>query len=100
MNGKGKLAIIMSWSCENYVSEYTDPDDLIYETSGNLFAIDENDDKECIGKFRIYYVDVERAINERESIFDVLDAHSSHLSEYYLPIFDSKENFFNNQLLQ
>ena len=72
MNGKGKLAIIMSWSCENYVSEYTDPDDLIYETSGNLFAIDENDDKERIGKVRIYYVDVERAINERESIFDVL----------------------------
>ena len=99
MNKAEYFPIIMSWSGENNVSEDYDPDDFIYETSGDLFIINEKDDKEFIGKFRVYYVDVERATNEGINIFDVLDDHSSHLAEYYGPIFNSDEHDFNNHLL-
>lgn len=99
MSGEGDLTIVMSWSSESYVSEYPAPDDFIYETSGNLFGIDDNDDRELIGKFRVYYVDVECAINEGEPIFDVRDAHSSHLEEYFEPVFGSEAPDFSNRLL-
>ena len=91
--------IVMTWSSESYASEHHEPDDLVYETSGDLFAVDDNDDRRFAGKFRIYYVDVERAIDEGEPIFDALDAHSSHLAEYFEPIFGSEAPDFSNRLL-
>jgi hypothetical protein len=92
--------IILRWSSESLVAKYCELDDLIYETSGDIFSIDENENREFIGKFRVYYVDVERTINEGESVFHVLDAHSKDLVEYYEPIFGSEEPYFNNNLLE
>jgi len=95
MNKEEDLVILMSWSGENYVSEYSDPHDFVYETSGDLFILDEFEGRESIGKFRVYYVDVERAMNERESIYYVLDDHSAEVAEYYEPIFESEGYDFN-----
>lgn len=100
MSGKGNLDIALKWTSESYISEYLEPDDFIYETSGNLFGINDNDDRKFVGKFRAYYVDVERAIDKEEPIFDVLDAHSSHLAEYFEPIFGSEAPDFSNRLLE
>jgi len=90
----------MSWSGENYVSEYADPHDFVYETSGDLFHLDEFEGRESIGKFRVYYVDVERAMNEREPIYYVLDDHSAEVAEYFEPIFESEGYDFNENLLE
>ena len=100
MNKEEDLAILMSWSGENYVSEYADPHDFVYETSGDLFILDEFEGRECIGKFRVYYVDVERAMNEREPIYHVLDDHSAEVEEYFEPIFESEGYDFNENLLE
>ena len=100
MSEESELTIVMSWSSESYITEYSVPFDFIYETSGDLFAIDDNDDREFVGKFRVYYVDVERAISEGEPIFEVLDAHSSHVAEYFEPIFGSEAPDFSNHLLE
>ncbi len=100
MNKLEDFSIVMSWSDESYVSEDYESDAFIYETSGDLSIINKSDDKEFIGKFRVYYVDVEQAINEGIDIFDMLDCHSSNLAEYYGPIFESEEHDFNNHLLE
>ncbi len=100
MSEKGDLDIVMRWTTESYVSEYLESDDFIYETSGKLFSSDDNDERKLVGKFRTYYVDVERAIDEGEPIFEVLDAHSSHLVEYFEPLFGSEAPDFSNHLLE
>jgi len=51
MNKEEDLVILMSWSGESYVSEYSDPLDFVYETSGDLFNLDEFEGREFIGKF-------------------------------------------------
>jgi hypothetical protein len=100
MNREEKLVLLMSWSSESYVSEYLSPDDFVYETSGDLIDLDEFEGREFIGKFRVYYVDVERAMNERESIYDVFDSHSTEVEEYFEPIFGSEGYGFNENLLE
>ena len=100
MNKEEDLVILMSWSGESYVSEYPDPHDFVYETTGDLFILDEFEGREFIGKFRVYYVDVERAMNEKEPIYYVLDDHSAEVAEYYEPIFESEGYDFNENLLE
>ncbi len=100
MNRKEDFVISMSWSSESFVTEYPDPHDFVYETSGDLFDLDEYEGREFIGKFRVYYVDVERAMNQRESIYDVFDSHSAEVEEYYQPIFGSEGYHLNENLLE
>ena len=100
MNWEEDFDILMSWSSESFVSEYPDPHDFVYTTSGDLFNLDEFERREFIGKFRFYYVDVERAMNEREPIYHVFDDHSAEVEEYYEPIFGSEGYDFNENLLE
>lgn len=93
------FSLILSWKNEASVAEgHFEPDDLVYETSGDIFGSDETEVSELVGTFRFYYVDVVRAINSRESIFFVLDAHSEEILEYHEPIFDSESNDFSDQV--
>ena len=100
MSREQDLTIAMSWRGESYISKYSDPGDYIYEASGDLFVINDDEDKQPVGKFRVYYVDLERAVNEGETISDILDAHSSHVAEYFEPIFGSEEPDFNSRILE
>jgi hypothetical protein len=100
MNREENFAILMNWSSESFVSEYPAPHDFVYETSGDLFNLDELERKEFIGKFRVYYVDVERAMNQREPIYHVFDGHSAEVEEYFEPIFESEGYDFNENLLE
>jgi hypothetical protein len=90
----------MSWSSESFMSEYPDPHDFVYETSGDLYDLGESEDREFIGRFRVYYVDVERAMNQREPIYNVFDSHSAEVEEFYEPIFGSEGYDFNENLLE
>ena len=81
--------ILLSWSGESYAAESEEPSDCIYETSGDLFAVGgETDERELAGKFRLNYVDVDRAMNYDCSVLEVLDSYS-HTLEYYEPLFGS-----------
>lgn len=99
MGGVLEAFIVMSWSSESCVADSGEPDDFIYETSGDLFNVDENDERDFVGRFRLYYVDVERAVNEGMSVFDVLDIHS-HTVEYYGAIFGSNAPGFSDRLMK
>ena len=50
--------VVMSWAAESCVFESGEPDDFIYETSGELLTADDDDGIFLIDKFSIYYVDV------------------------------------------
>ncbi len=100
MDREEYFSISMNWNGESFVSEHTEPNDFVYETSGDLFNLDEFEREEFIGKFRVYYVDVERAMNQGVPIYDVFDSHSTGLEEYYGHIFESGGWDFNENLLE
>ena len=100
MNREKGFFISMSWSSESFVSEYPDPHDFVYETSGDLYDLGGSEDREFIGRFRVYYVDVERAMNQREPLYNVFDSHSAEVEEFYEPIFGSEGYNFNENLLK
>ena len=100
MSREEDFVILMTWSSESFVSDYPDPHDFVYETSGDLFNLNEFEGREFIGKFRVYYADVERAMRQREPIYHVFDAHSAEVEEYYEPIFGSEGYDFNENLLE
>ncbi len=93
--------IVLSWSNESYIQDHAELDDFVYESSGDVFIVDDDSDsRERVGKFRAYVVDVGRTIDESEHVYDVLSAHSSHLEEYYEPIFGNEAPEFANQVME
>ena len=63
--------IVLSWSNESCVLDSEEPTDFIYETTSDLYNISDYEERVFVGKFRLYYVDVERAIKEEMPIFDM-----------------------------
>lgn len=89
--------IILSWSTESPIFEPAEPDELLYEASGNIHALDVNERRSLVGKFRTYYVDAERAINGHVSIFDVFDTYS-HTVGYFEALFGRNFPEFSNRV--
>ena len=57
-----------------------------------LMDIDNNDKKTTIGTFEVALADLEGAMNERESFFDVMDTTST-ACDYYGVLFDENDDF-------
>lgn len=89
--------IVMSWIAESCVFESGEPDDFMYETSGDLLSADDDDGRSLVGRFRIYYVDVERAINEGMPVLDVFDTHF-HTVGYYEALFGEDSPEFSDRV--
>lgn len=94
------LTIGLSWSSESCILDYVEYSRFVYETAGNLFGIDDTERRKLVGKFRVYYVDVMRAIDAGVPIILVLEAHSSQVAEYFDPIFGSSAPDFSHQVLE
>jgi hypothetical protein len=75
-----------------------EPDDFIYETEGKILYCDIKDNsggekEELIGKFRVYYVNLDLAASEAGCpAFEVFDTHSHGVSAYYRALFGSNTN--------
>ena len=91
--------IVLSWSNESCVLDSEEPTDFIYETTSDLYNISDYEERVFVGKFRLYYVDVERAINEEMPIFDIFDTYC-HTAGYFDPIFGSNSPEFSDRLLK
>lgn len=90
------MYIELSWESSSLVEEYGEPGGAIYPSHGDIFSIDDDDGRTRVGRFCVQYVDVGRAMNEYEPIFDVLDCYSSSTVEYYEPIFGSNAPNFSD----
>ena len=91
--------VVLRWTTESFVSESDEPDDFIYETSGYLLTVNnDNNHKSLTGKFRLYYVDVERAANHGIPAFDVFDSYA-HTVDYHDALFGASSPEFSDQLM-
>jgi GNAT superfamily N-acetyltransferase len=92
------MYIVLSWTGESGLCDYREPGDLIYETRGDIANIDDDDDsRSLIGRFGVYYMDVDRAINEGCSVFDLFDAYSQ-TAEYYRALFGRDAPDFSSRV--
>lgn len=90
----------LRWESTSPIHATGEPEDYIYESSGNIVAIDEDGESETtVGKFRVYYLDLDRAIDESYPIEDVFDAHS-HLYEYYGALVDARSCGFRQSVFR
>lgn len=95
------LNIKMTWSCECDVEDSGEPDYLIYGTEGELFNMgDDDNNRELAGRFSLFYVDAERAINERASLFEALDCHSQTMLDYYQLFEENGEYGFSDRVMK
>ena len=77
-----------------------DPGDYIYPICGRIAKIDD-DDNIMVGKFRLYYVDIDSAIDTGYiDVFDIFDAHSDSTVDYYDSLFDPDTMGFRENLQQ
>jgi GNAT superfamily N-acetyltransferase len=89
--------IVMRWISESSVEDTGEPHDYIYEASGTLLDVAEEQDGRLAGKFRTYYVDVARAINEQMPIFDVFDTYG-HTVDYHEAIFGKNSPEYSDRV--
>ena len=68
MNDQEFPLILLRLTSESTVSPdmMPEPNDVIYRTSGDVFELDDYENEELIGKFSLYYIDVDLAQNRRE----------------------------------
>jgi GNAT superfamily N-acetyltransferase len=83
----------MTWRGEGRALEAREQegDDYIHETDGDLTTLDDDDDSQTVpvGKFHLYYVDANRALNEGVAVFDVLDTYSETI-DYFEALYGSE----------
>lgn len=67
------------------------PDDFLYETHGTVVSLDESEQETLVGRFRLYYADVDSAAAERFDAYEVLDSHSEATAEYLEFVYEPAE---------
>jgi GNAT superfamily N-acetyltransferase len=99
MNADNGCYLVMSWTDESYVGHSGEPDEYVYETTGDLYRVGENDERELAGKFRVTYIDVDRAANDGMSVSDVFDAHE-YIVGYFDALYGSNAPEFDNRVME
>ena len=72
----------LRWYNQSTLSSCLEPSDMIYDYKGTIIGIDDEEEEHTVGAFRAYYVDIERAKNNDEDVFDVFDEHSQTMTDY------------------
>ncbi len=62
---------------------FQEPDDYIVEINGHI-----SDETEEVGRMTGYIIQVGRALEERQNLFEACDAHSQTVEDYYEALFD------------
>jgi hypothetical protein len=84
----------------------TEPSQYVRTYEGTIWGgIDEEADDQCpddqeLGTIRVHIVERDRAVNEGESLFEVMDCVSSETLELYEELVDSKTGYWKDQVEQ
>lgn len=76
----------INFSLERSLLAYMEPDDYVITIHGSIGT----DSQTKIGRLLGYIIQVNRAINEEQNIFESYDAHSQTATDYYEALFDHK----------
>lgn len=79
--------IMLEFDQASAVLSDEEPSRFLYETTGRIVGIGEEDDSVLIGKFAVFYVNVAAAVNEETSLYDVMDTTAAAF-DYFAAIFD------------
>jgi GNAT superfamily N-acetyltransferase len=93
--------VILRWEGATTSIDQLEPDEFAYETIGDVVSFDVVDGDEVevlLGRFRLYYLDFDAALNAGVSAFDVIDSYSA-TADYYVAFFDDDASGFNERLL-
>lgn len=93
------LYVVMRWSSESAIDPGGEPTDYVYSASGDLLDVGADDRRTVVGRFSLFYMDVERASGDGVAAFDVFDAYSNTIN-YYAAIFDSRTGSYSSRLLK
>ena len=84
----------LSFSVKRSLLAYVEPDDYVLTVQGRICT----DDHTEIGRLLGYIVQVNRAINEEQDLFEACDAHSQTATDYYEALFDHKTGDFKESI--
>ena len=68
----------------NLAGSLQEPDDYIVNISGRIYA-----DEEEVGRMKGYIIQVERALENKQDLFEACGAHSQTVEDYYEALFIS-----------
>jgi hypothetical protein len=70
------------------LTTYTEPDDYVLDVFGEITCTDESGNGSIAGTVQGYIIQVDRIINDGESLFDACDAHGQTVHDYACVLFD------------
>lgn len=70
------------------LTTYTEPDDYVLGVFGEITCTDESGIDSIAGTIQGYIIQVDRIINDGESLFDACDAHDQTVHDYACVLFD------------
>lgn len=76
-----------------------EPSKFLFESHGKLVMTDDDDNETEIGVFSAMVVDVQSAIVEHGSVFDVFDSHSTSIG-YFNDLYDQGSGDFKAQVVK
>jgi len=88
----------LSWKGSSFAWDRYDPEQYLQETRGEIQRLDDDNGETVIGRFRLFYVDILRAIEANIALVDVLDAESATI-DYFWPLFGSDSPRFRGSVL-
>ncbi len=81
--------ITLEYALEPSILNDDEPSRFLYETHGKIVGIGKDDEQAVIGKFEVYYVNVDGAGAANVSIHDVMDSTATTF-DYFETMFDIK----------
>ena len=84
----------ISFSVERSLLAYIEPDDYVLTVQGRICTDEDTE----IGRLLGYIIQVNRAINEEQDLFEACDAHSQTATDYYEALFDHKTGEFKESI--
>jgi hypothetical protein len=87
---KETTTIQITWTGEHIYCPVASPKDFLIETQGTIWLQNELAGRSAIGEFRLFFCDVEGALNANIDSYDVFDA-SFRTFEYYKILMRGKE---------
>jgi hypothetical protein len=84
----------LSFFVERSLLAYLEPDDYVLTVHGSICTDDDTE----IGRLLAYIIQVNRAINEEQDLFEACDTHSQTPTDYYEALFDHKTGDFKESI--
>jgi len=90
--------LILHFEASSACLEAVEPNDFVYETRGKIVTLDESEQETLVGKFCLYYADVDNAYDGGFEPSEVLDTYS-HTVDYFSSIYGLNGAEFSEKLL-